>query len=84
MQIQPHVVVHIDLIGHEHAGDVGTVLPQLLVPVGQVLVCDLPRHVEYKYAAVRPVVVRGVHPVEGFLTSCVPEVCGDNIPVHKQ
>jgi hypothetical protein len=40
------VHVHIDLVGDQEAGDVLAVFPQLLVPVGEILIRHLARDIE--------------------------------------
>jgi hypothetical protein len=52
-----YVVIYIYLVRNQHARDIGTVFPQLLVPVGQVLIRDLSSYVEYQDATVRAVII---------------------------
>lgn len=42
----PHVVVYVNLVGHQQARGALAVLPELPVPIRQVLVRRLPRHVK--------------------------------------
>jgi phage-related protein len=70
-----HIVVNIDLVGHEDAGDGGTIFPELVVPVLEVLVGDLAGDIEDKDAAVGAIIIRRVQAIERLLPSCVPEIC---------
>lgn len=49
-------------------------LPQLTIPVREVLVRNLSGYIENQNAAVRTVVVARVHFVEHFLASRVPKI----------
>ena len=42
-----HTIFTINLVGHQDAGDVGSVLPHLLVPARQALVRHLPSDIKY-------------------------------------
>jgi len=55
--LSPHIIIDIDLVADQDARDILTVFPQFLIPVRQVLIRDLPRHVEHQDAAVGTVVV---------------------------
>lgn len=64
----------VNLVGYQNAGYLWPVLPELLVPDGEVLVGHLPSDVKDEHTRVCLVVVSGVHAVEALLTGSVPEV----------
>ena len=74
MSVFTYIVINVNLVGDQHTGNVLTMLTQLLVPVGQVLVGDLTGHVKHQDAAMGPVIIRRMHAIERLLTSRIPEV----------
>ena len=64
----------VNLVGHQYAGYLWPVLPELLVPDGEVLVGHLPSDVKDEHTRMCLVVVGWVHSVEALLASSVPEV----------
>lgn len=43
----PYIIINVDLISNKYAGYVLAVIPELLVPVGQVLIGDFSRHIKH-------------------------------------
>jgi hypothetical protein len=66
--------VQIDLVGDDHARNVGAVVAQFLVPVLEILIGDLARGVEDQDANVRAIVIRRVQLIERLLSRSVPNV----------
>ena len=76
------LLLHVDLVGDADAGDVRALVAHLRVPVPQIGVGHLARHVENHDADVRAEVVRRVQLIERFLTRCVPDIYASKTKSH--
>ena len=74
LSLLPTRPLTVNLVGYQYARYLWPVLPELLVPDGEVLVGHLPSDVKDEHTRMCLMVVGGVHSVEGLLASSVPEV----------
>ena len=68
------LLLHINLVGNDNAGNVRALISHLRVPSTKILVSHLAGHVEYHYCNVSAEIVSWMQFIEWFLPGRVPDV----------
>ena len=77
-----YLLVHINFVGDDDAGNMRAVTAHLLVPVFQIGVGNLSLRVEHQNAHVRTEVISRMQFVERLLTRSIPDIYLQLFPLH--
>ena len=77
------LLLQVDLVRNDDAGDVLALVPHLSIPVAKVRVCDLAGHIKHHDAYVGPEVVGRMQLVERLLACRVPDIYSHRTNVNS-